>query len=339
MRILVTGAAGFIASRLIPRLRAEGHWVRGADILRKNVGGVACDDYVLTGLHHSPQDRLFAGGIDRVYHLAALQGGVAFKDKRFLAPAVNNLLVDLNVLTAAMKYGAERILFTSSVCIYPRRHTRRFNALPLRENLAWLGEPEDGYGKAKLMSEDLFSYAFTEHQQSIRIARLENVYGPGVVYEGDRAKAPGEIARKVLEAPDGGEVEVYGDGDQRRQFLYVDDAVDGLVRLMESPICLVVNLAGPEQVSINDLVFIVSEIAGKIVTIKHLPVNQGAHTRSVPTDVARAALKWSPGVGIHAGMRELVLWLRGELADKRDPDGPEPSRMHERIATHADTRG
>jgi len=314
-RILVTGAGGFIGHHLVKRLKAEGHWVRGADIKMAEYESSAADEFELLDLRKYDNCLLATrGGIERIYNLAADMGGIGYITAMHADIARNNILINAHMLEAARQNGVERFLFSSSACVYAQDKQKNPDVTALREEDAYPADPEPGYGWEKLFAEELCRYFFQDYGFETRIVRFHNVYGPLGTYEGGKEKAPAAICRKVALAGDGGEIEVWGDGEQTRSFMYVDDCVEGLIRLMASNYREALNLGTDELVTINGLVRMVSQIAGKSLQLKHdLTKPQGVRGRNSDNTRLNRVLGWEPSTKLQTGLEVTYKWIANEL--------------------------
>ena len=261
-RILVTGAGGFIGHHLVKRLKADGYWVRGVDIKMPEYEQTAADEFELLDLRLWHNALLATRQIDQVYNLAADMGGIGYITAKLADIAKNNILINAHMLEASRVNGVQRFLFSSSACVYAGYKQDNAEVTPLREEDAHPADPEPGYGWEKLFTEQLCRYYRHDFGFETRIVRFHNVYGPLGTYEGGKEKAPAAISRKVALTPDGDEIEVWGDGQQTRSFMWIGDCVEGLTRLMASAYSAPLNLGTEELVTVDRLVDMVCEIAG-----------------------------------------------------------------------------
>jgi nucleoside-diphosphate-sugar epimerase len=316
-RILVTGAGGFIGHHLVKRLKAEGYWVRGVDIKYPEFEPSPADEFELLDLRRWDNCLIATRGIDEVYHLAADMGGIGYITTYHADVARNNILINAHMLEASRINGVKKFLFTSSACVYPRYRQNTPDVSPLKEEDAYPADPEPGYGWEKLFTEELCRYYWQDYKFETRIVRLHNVYGPLATYEGGREKAPAAICRKIALAKDGDEIEVWGDGNQTRSFLYIDDCIEGLIRIMASEYREPLNLGSDRLVTINELVDIVAKIAGKNIKKKHdLTKPQGVRGRNSDNTRLRQVLGWEPQIPLEVGLEKTYKWVESELRKK-----------------------
>jgi nucleoside-diphosphate-sugar epimerase len=314
-RILVTGAGGFIGHHLVNRLKAEGHWVRGVDLKYPEYQTSAADEFETRDLRKWDECLMATrGSIDEVYNLAADMGGIAYITAFHAEIARNNILINAHMLEAARQHRVKRFLFSSSACVYAQGKQRRTDVTPLTEDDAFPADPEPGYGWEKLYAEELCRYYWQDYKFETRIVRFHNVYGPLGTYDGGKEKAPAAISRKVALAPEGGEIEVWGDGQQTRSFMYVDDCVEGLVRIMASDYHDALNLGTDELVTIDQLVDLVCEVAGKCLTKRYnLKGPQGVRGRNSDNSRLRKLLGWEPSILLRQGLALTYPWIQQEL--------------------------
>jgi GDP-D-mannose 3', 5'-epimerase len=314
-RILVTGAGGFIGHHLVNRLKAEGHWVRGVDLKYPEYEGSAADHFEIRDLRK--WDECLAAtrdSIDQVYNLAADMGGIGYITAFHADIARHNTLINTHMLEAARQNQVKRFLFSSSACVYAQSKQKDADVAPLKEEDAFPAEPEPGYGWEKLYAEELCRYYWQDYGFETRIVRFHNVYGPLGTYDGGKEKAPAAISRKVALARHGGEIEVWGDGQQTRSFMYIDDCVEGLIRIMASGHRDALNLGTDELVTIDQLVDLVSDVAGKRLVKRHnLKGPQGVRGRNSDNSLLREVLGWEPSILLRQGLALTYPWIEQEL--------------------------
>ena len=316
-RILVTGAGGFIGHHLVKRLKADGHWVRGVDIKHPEYEASAADDFQILDLRFWENCLTATQGIDQVYNLAADMGGIGYITSFLADISKNNILINAHMLEASKQNGVQRFLFSSSACVYAQYKQKTPDLVPLKEEDAYPADPEPGYGWEKLFAEELCRYYYHDYKFETRIVRFHNVYGPLGTYDGGKEKSPAAISRKVAQAKDGGEIEIWGDGHQTRSYMYVDDCVEGLIRLMASNHREPLNLGTDEMVSINHLVDMITGIAHKKLTKRHdLTKPQGVRGRNSDNTLLRKVLGWEPGTPLEKGLAVTYKWIQGELKKK-----------------------
>jgi GDP-D-mannose 3', 5'-epimerase len=310
---LVLGAGGFIGGHLVSALKREGKWVRGVDLKKHEYKETDADDFVVGDLR-DPQftrsiiDRRF----DEVYQLAADMGGAGyiFTGENDADVMHNSATINLNVLDAIVKRNINRVFYSSSACIYPAYNQEDPDNPVCKESSAYPAAPDSEYGWEKLFSERLYMSYRRNYGVESRIARYHNIFGPNGTWQGGKEKAPAAICRKVALAADGGEIEIWGDGKQTRSFLYVDECIQGTLRLMRSDYPSPVNIGSEEMVSINQLAHLASEVAGKTVSLKHIDGPTGVRGRNSDNDLAREVLGWEPSQSLKAGIEQTYKWIK-----------------------------
>jgi nucleoside-diphosphate-sugar epimerase len=289
--------------------------VRGADIKYPEYEASAADQFEALDLRKYENCLLATrGGIDEVYNLAADMGGIGYITAFHADISRNNILINAQMLEAARQNNVQRFLFSSSACVYNQAKQKDPDVKPLTEEDAYPADPEPGYGWEKLFAEELCHYYYRDYGLETRIVRFHNVYGPLGTYEGGKEKAPAAISRKVALAENGGEIEVWGDGEQTRSFMYVDDCVEGLKRIMASEYRDALNLGTDELVTINGLVDMVARIAGKRIAKRHnMAGPQGVRGRNSENTRLRKVLGWEPSISLEQGLSLTYPWIASRV--------------------------
>lgn len=320
-KVLVTGAGGFIGHHLTGYLVDRGYWVRGVDVKAPDYEPTRAHEFELLDLARWDNCLQATRGIDEVYGLAANMGGIGFIESNKAVIVRDNTLMNLHSLEAARVNGVKRYLYTSSACIYPGYKQKSPDVTPLKEEDAYPADAEDGYGWEKLYMERNCRHYQEDFGLETRVVRFHNIFGQLGTYDGGREKSPAAICRKVALAANGAEIEVWGDGLQTRSYCYIDDCVEGIYRLMRSSFREPLNLGQDRMVSINQLIDIVSGIAGKTVKRRYdLTKPQGVRGRNSDNTKLRRVLEWVPGVSLEDGLRKTYAWIFAELAKEgRNP--------------------
>jgi GDP-D-mannose 3',5'-epimerase len=313
-RALVTGAGGFIGHHLVKYLVNKGYWVRGVDIKYPEYEPSAAHEFELLDLRRFDSCLIATRGTDEVFHLAADMGGIGYISAFHAEIARNSAMINLHMLEAARLNTVERFLFSSSACVYPQYLQKNPDVAPLKEEDAYPADPEEGYGTEKLFMEELCKYYYEDYGLETRVVRFHNVYGPLGTYEGGKEKAPAAICRKVASIPNGSEIEIWGDGEQTRSFMHVDDCVEGIYCIMRSDYHRPLNLGTEELVTINELVDMVAEIAGKRLVKRHdLSKPQGVRGRNSDNTKLRQVLGWEPRISLREGLVSTYGWIESAL--------------------------
>jgi len=314
-RILVNGAGGFIGGHLVNRLKSEGFWVRGVDLKQHEFSPTTADEFIVGDLRDHDVVRRAVEGIDVVYQLAADMGGAGyiFTGEHDAAVMYNSASINLNCLEFGRLAGVKKFFYSSSACMYPEHNQLDPDNPKCSEDSAYPAAPDSEYGWEKLFSERLYLAYMRNYDLQVRVARFHNIFGPQGTWCGGREKAPAAVCRKVAEAQDGGEIEIWGDGKQTRSFLYIDECLEGVRRLVESDFVGPVNIGSEEMVTINQLVAIVADIAGKKIGIRHIPGPLGVRGRNSDNHLIREKLKWSPSHSLREGLEKTYSWVSAQV--------------------------
>ncbi len=317
---LVCGGGGFIGSHLVKRLKSEGFWVRAVDLKRPEYSPTAADDFVVGDL----RDQLVCQAIldrpfDEVYQLAADMGGAGyiFSGEHDAEIMHNSATINLNIAHYSQKIGIKKIFYSSSACMYPEYNQLDPENPKCSEDSAYPAAPDSEYGWEKLFSERMYLAFSRNYNMNVRIARFHNIFGPEGTWTGGREKAPAAMCRKVAEATDGGEIEIWGDGRQTRSFLYIDECLEGVRRLMDSDFTGPVNIGSEEMVTINQLAEMAMEIGGKKLTIKHIPGPLGVRGRNSDNNLIEEKLGWKPHFSLKNGLEITYTWISQQIESKK----------------------
>lgn len=320
--IVVTGSSGFIGGHLVRKLKNEGHLVIGVDIEEPK--------YTQPDIfyQHDLRRQLFAEAIFKgnikiheVYNLACLMGGMGYigDESKSYDIMVGSSLIVANVLSAAVKHGVDKIFYSSSACVYNQEHQEIEDPLPMDEYMAYPAFPDLVYGWQKLFGEQMNQAVGKTFATEIRIARFHNIFGTEGVWDGGKEKAPAALCRKVAMAKNGDEIEVWGDGNQTRSFLYIDECLEGVQRLMDSDCRLPLNIGSDYSISINDLAKLIIKISGKKLTIRNIEGNQGVRGRNSNNTFIKETLGWAPDSNLEYGIIKLYSWINKQVNNVPHP--------------------
>ena len=315
---LVCGGGGFIGGHLINRLKKEGYFVRGIDLKENEYGNDKADEFVIGDLRDSHVAEKVVKGMNEVYQLAADMGGAGyiFTGDHDAAVMHNSALCNLNVLDAAEKAGVQKIFYSSSACMYPEYNQLDPDNPKCSEDSAYPAAPDSEYGWEKLFSERLY-FAYQRNTKiKVKVARFHNIFGPQGTWTGGKEKAPAALCRKVAESENGSFIEVWGDGKQTRSFLFIDECVEAVRRLMDSEFPGPVNIGSEEMISINDFAKMVIDISGKDISIKNIPGPTGVRGRNSDNKLIREKLGWEPSIPLRKGMEMTYKWINQQVQQK-----------------------
>jgi len=317
-KVTVTGAGGFIGHHLCKYLVERGYWVRGVDIKEPEYERTAADEFELLDLTKLENCLEATRGVQQVYGLAANMGGIGFIETHKAEIVRDNTLINLQSIEGARINGVQRYLYTSSACIYPGFKQKDADVTPLKEEDAYPADAEDGYGWEKLYMERVCRHYREDFGLDTRVVRFHNIFGPLGTYDGGREKSPAAICRKIALANDGDDIEVWGDGKQTRSYCYIDDCVEGIYRLMQSEYRDPLNLGQDRMISIDELVDVVSQIAGKRIGKRYDTTKpQGVRGRNSDNTRLRQVLDWEPQVSLEEGLSRTYSWIKSQVMDSR----------------------
>jgi len=314
-RALVCGAGGFIGGHLVKRLKRDGYWVRGVDIKRNEFSPSVADEFIVGDLRLVDVVGSVVTGVDEVYQLAADMGGAGyiFSGEHDADVMHNSATINLNILEIGHKAGLKKYFYSSSACIYPAYNQTDADNPNCAEDSAYPAAPDSEYGWEKLFSERMFLAFNRNHGMEARVARFHNIFGPEGTWQGGKEKAPAAICRKVAMARSGEPIEVWGDGLQTRSFLYVDECLEGSTRLLRSGFEGPVNIGSEEMVSINQLVGMVADIAGKKIEINNIPGPLGVRGRNSDNRLIQQRLGWAPTEPLLKGLEATYSWIEAQV--------------------------
>lgn len=317
-KVLVCGAGGFIGSHLVNSLKSQGHYVIGADLKFPEFEESKADLFCLYDLRNPVLvENLITSDIDEVYQLAADMGGAGYistgdNDADIMH---NSMLINLNVLNEMTKKGVRKVLYTSSACVYPE-HNQLDPSNPIcKEDSVYPADPDSEYGWEKLFSERVYMSYARNHGIDARIVRLHNVFGPIGTWTGGKEKAPAALCRKVAECPDGGTVEIWGPGIQTRSFLFIEECIEGIHRIMSSDVAIPLNLGSTRIITINELALLIAKIANKNIKIQNVPGPIGVMGRNSDNTLIKEKINWAPADNLEYGIEQTYKWIQEKVND------------------------
>jgi GDP-D-mannose 3',5'-epimerase len=326
-RALVTGAGGFVGHHLVNALKAEGYFVRGVDLAEPAYEQSAVDEFHFLDLRINENCLRATEGMDEVYALAADMGGMGFLSANDADVLVNNLRISIQTVDASYRNGVKMLFYSSSACVYPEYLQTKPDISPLREEDAYPAAPQDGYGWEKLTTERLLRAYYDAGRIDIRIARFHNIYGPLGTWHGGREKAPAALCRKVAEAPDNGDIEIWGDGRQTRSFCYIDDCISGVLRMRDASCREPLNIGSDRLVTIDQLADIIIGLSGKKLTKRYVPGPQGVRGRNSDNTRCQRELGWAPLIPLEDGLSVTFRWIQSQVeAATGSPASSSPDR-------------
>jgi len=324
MKVCVTGAGGVIGSHVAKRLKEEGHYVVAADWTDNLYfqHEQFCDEFLLVDLRQYENCLKATNGCEWVFNFAADMGGMGFIQSNHSVILYNNTLISFQMLEASRINGVKRFFYSSSACIYPENKQLESDNPGLKEADAWPAQPQDAYGLEKLVTEELCMHYQKDFRIEVRITRFHNIYGPQGTWKGGREKAPAAFCRKALTSET--EFEMWGDGLQTRSFCFIDDCVEGVLRLMRSDYSKPLNIGSDEMVSMNEMAKLALGFCGKgHLPIKHIPGPEGVRGRNSNNDLIRQVLGWAPSISLAEGLRRTSEWIRAQI-EKDKAAGVDP---------------
>jgi GDP-D-mannose 3',5'-epimerase len=319
-KALVCGAGGFIGSHLVKLLKKEGFSVLGVDLKKPEFNATEADDFIVGDLRNQLVcDKALGEYFDEVYQLAADMGGAGyiFTGENDANVMHNSSLVNLNIVERCVKHKVGRVFYSSSACMYPAYNQEDADNPNCTEDSAYPAAPDSEYGWEKLFSERLYLAFHRNYGLNARVARFHNIFGPQGTWNGGKEKAPAALCRKVAETPDGGTIEVWGDGKQTRSFLFIDECLEGMIRLTRSGFTGPVNIGSEEMVSINQLAKMIIDISGKKISIKNIPGPMGVRGRNSDNKLIGEKLGWKPSQPLVEGLKITYQWINGQVATSK----------------------
>lgn len=315
-KALVCGAGGFIGGHLVKQLKSDGYWVKGIDLKNNEYGNDSADEFVVGDLRNPKVvANVITENLDEVYQLAADMGGAGFvftgdNDAQIMH---NSALINLNVLEEVRLKGVSKIFYSSSACVYPEYNQMDPNNPTCVESTAYPADPDSEYGWEKLFSERLYLSYAKNYGLQVRIARFHNIFGPMGTWNGGREKAPAAICRKVALAPQGGEIEIWGDGKQTRSFLFITECINGIRKFMDGDFAGPINIGSEEMITLNDFTKMVIDISRKDLTIRNIPGPEGVRGRNSNNCLIKEKLGWAPSAPLKQGVAKTYAWINEQI--------------------------
>jgi len=313
---VVLGGGGFIGSHLVKRLKKDGYWVRASDLKHPEYADTHADEFIVGDLRQKKVcDDILDRSFDEVYQLAADMGGAGYIFTKAHDADVmhNSALINLNVVDRCQKQNVGKIFYSSSACVYPEYNQTDPNNPKCSEESAYPAAPDSEYGWEKLFSERLYLSYMRNHGMQIKIGRFHNIFGPEGSWNNGKEKVPAAVCRKVAEALDGGEIEMWGDGDQTRSFMYIDECLEAVFRFMQIEFSGPINIGSEEMISINNLAKMVIDISGKKISIKNVPGPTGVRGRKSDNNLFREKVGWDSKAKLKDGIDKTYNWVLGQV--------------------------
>lgn len=315
-KILVCGAGGFIGTNLVKNLKKQGHYVIGADLHYPLYSNTVADEFYIMDLREQRNvEQLITSDIDEIYQLAADMGGAGyiFTGEHDADIMHNSAMINLNVLDMMHKKGVKNVFYSSSACIYPSFNQEDPDNPLCTENTAYPANPDSEYGWEKLFSERLYMAYSRNHGIRARIARFHNIFGPEGSWNNGKEKAPAALCRKVIMCEDNGIIEIWGPGNQTRSFLFIDECIEGIHKIMASECEFPVNLGSERMISINNLAFLIAKLTNKNITIQNIDGPTGVMGRNSDNTLLKEIIGWSPDENLEYGLLKTLTWIKSQL--------------------------
>jgi nucleoside-diphosphate-sugar epimerase len=315
-KILVCGAGGFIGTHLVEKLKEQGHYIIGTDLRHPRYSESLADEFIIADLRvHSSVDHVIKSDVDEIYQLAADMGGAGyiFTGEHDADIIHNSCQINLNVLDVMKKKGIKKVFYSSSACMYPSHNQTDPDNPLMAEDSAYPANPDSEYGWEKLFSEHLYLTYAKNYGIESRIARFHNIFGPRGSWNNGKEKSPAALCRKVAMCEEGGIIDVWGPGTQTRSFLFIDECIDGIQRIMDSDCRIPVNLGSTRMISINNLVLLIAKLANKTVSIKNIAGPMGVMGRTSDNKLIKETINWEPNEDLESGLIKTYKWIDEQI--------------------------